>query len=328
MGGSEPYMNHAVAMVCLLLLGVFVTILNVFAIFILFKSGKHSRNYSYPLLWLLAANVLIGVFPLPIYGLKKYNFTSASLVGNICDAWRYTYFPTIHLAMASLLIMTVDKVINLQFPLKYPYIITKLRLNLCVLLTWLFFIFFDMIPFFPVNKTDDENCHYNVKKEWAVAMNILTAAVPLPLIVSCYIYMVVLAFKQAFRMKSKNRGNFRTTSLTEKLKVAIEVKATKKVTYIVTAYMICWLPSTLYYLLEWICPKCYPDNYEPHKTWIRFFFKLLVLCHGLVTPILFCWQSKIFRANVRKYCLRNREISKIRGNSGSSKKSLLSRKDT
>ena len=322
MEGNKPYTDPIAALLCLIILGGLVALLNLFAIVVLVVSSRRSKNPSYPLLWLLGANTLIGLFSLPMYGLKKYNFKSPSVASNICDAWRYTYFTTIHIAMASLLIMTLDKVIHLQFPLRYPNIITKVRLNICITLAWIFFIFFDMIPFFPVNETDEENCHYYVKKKWALAMNILTMAIPLPIIVVSYLHIMCLAFKQANRVPSGSRK--RKRSIVDNIKVAVEVKATKKVSYIVTAYMICWLPSTIYYLLEWVCPKCYPNNYQPHKTWIRFFFKLLVMCHGLVTPILFCWQSKIFRKNVRRYTSRRSDNSEISSFSDTKKTSVTS----
>ena len=157
-------------------------------------------------------------------------------------------------------------------------------------------------------------------------MSILTQTIPLPIIVVSYLHMMCLAFKKANHVPSESIK--RKRSIIDNIKVAVEVKATKKVSYIVTAYMICWLPATLYYLIEWICPKCYPDNYEPHKTWIRFFFKLLVMCHGLVTPILFCWQSKIFRANVRRCTGRRSNNSEIRSFSGTKKTFAISNNTT
>ena len=60
--------------------------------------------------------------------------------------------------MACLLIVTLDKVIHLQFPFRYPNIITSVRLNICTTFAWIFFIFFEMISFFPANETDKENC--------------------------------------------------------------------------------------------------------------------------------------------------------------------------
>ena len=110
--------------------------------------------------------------------------------------------------------------------------------------------------------------YYYVKKQWALAMNILTMALSLPIIVVSYLHTICLAFKQAKRVPSGSTK--RKRSIFENIKVAVEVKATKKVIYIVTYHMISWLPSTIHYLLDWICPKCYPDNYQSHETWVRF----------------------------------------------------------
>ena len=156
-----------------------------------------------------------------------------------------------------------------------------------------------MIPFFPFSESDDEYCHYKIKKDWAVAINIITMAIPLPGIVSCYGYMLYLAFGQYVRIQKTSTVS-KNGSTKKKPRLLSEVKATRKVALIIGAYIICWTPSTLYYLLEWLCPHCYPENYQPHKTWIRFFFKLLVMFHALVTPIIFCCQSREFQKDASR----------------------------
>ena len=219
------------------------------------------------------------------------------MAGHVCDAWRYTYFSTIHLAMSSLLLMTVQKILILTFPLRHQQILTANRTNLVYGAAWIVLLIFDLIPFFPVSEYDREFCHYKIKKDWAVAMNILTMAIPLPIIIGCYCYMVYLAFVQYVRIQ-------KTTTLgakpRPKTRLWSEVKATRKVTLIAGAYIVCWTPSTLYYLLGWLCPSCFPENFEPHKTWIQFFFKLGVMLHAIITPIIFCLQSNEFRNDARK----------------------------
>ena len=306
MNNKRVYINPLVALICLCLLGFLVALLNLSALAIMRVPVKR-KYFSYPLLWLTASNVLIGMFPLPLYGLKKYNFESSAVASIICDAWRYSYFVTSHISMITLVVMTLDKIISFTSPLRYKYFVTKLRINIILIVFWTFYAGFDMIPFFPISEKDNDNCHYYVKKQWAILMNIFTTAIPLPVIILCYIYMIILAYRHAVRRSFKEK-NIKNPSFRHNLKVVIEVKATKKVSYIVTAYMACWLPSTIYYLLVWLCPYCFPKNYQPHKTWIRFFFKLLLMFHGFVTPILFCWQSKIFRKSVKDSINRRRSI--------------------
>lgn len=306
MNKKRVYINPLVALISLCLLGLLVALLNLSALAIMRMPVKR-KYFSYPLLWLTASNVLIGIFPLPLYGLKKYNFESSAVASIICDAWRYSYFVTSHISMITLVVMTLDKIISLTSPLRYKYLVTKLRINIILIVFWTFYAGFDIIPFFPISEKDKDNCHYYVKKQWAILMNIFTTAIPLPVIIMCYIYMTMLAYRHAVRKSFKDK-NIKNTSFSHNLKVVIEVKATKKVSYIVTAYMICWMPSTIYYLLVWLCPYCFPKNYQPHKTWIRFFFKLLIMFHGFVTPILFCWQSKIFRKSVKDSINRHRSI--------------------
>ena len=291
--------NPTTALVCLVCLAVTVILLNIFAFVVTFSAGRRKESFNYPLLWLLIANILIGLFPLPVYGLKKYEFTSVTITSTICDIWRYTYFTTINMSMLSLLIMTLEKIAVLVCPLRHSSIVSKTKLNTSFAVSWLFIAVFDLIPFIPFDHHDDDGCHYVIKKDWALAMNIITMAIPLPIIIVCYLYMTYLAYSHSIRI---NRTISTQTSRSSNIKLMIKVKATKKVTHIVGAYIICWTPSTMYYMLVWLCPeKCFPKNYQPHKTWIRFFFKLLVMCHAFITPILFCWLSSEFRRDVKTF---------------------------
>ncbi|XP_066927529.1 alpha-1A adrenergic receptor-like [Clytia hemisphaerica] len=288
------------AILLLNITGFIVILFNGFSLYVFFSQRKHKRISNIPMIWILTANVLIGAFPFPVYGLKKYNFTDPYTLGRICDAWRYTYFSGVHLAMCSLLLMTVQKILILSFPLRYQRIITGFRTNLIFGVAWLFLLIFDMIPFFPFSEHDDEYCHYKIKKDWALAMNIITMAIPLPVIIGCYGYMLYLAFGQYVRIQKTTSISHNGSSKKKKPNMLSEVKATRKVALIIGAYILCWTPSTLYYLIEWLCPHCYPKNYEPHKTWIRFFFKLLVMMHALVTPIIFCCQSREFQKDASR----------------------------
>ena len=292
-----PLINPTAALILLIATGLVAILLNGFAIHVFFSQRKHKRISNIPMIWILVANILIGSFPLPVYGLKKYGFEDPQVASHVCDAWRYTYFSTIHLAMSSLLLMTVQKILILTFPLRYQQILTARRTNLVYATAWIVLLFFDLIPFFPVSEYDREFCHYKIKKDWAVAMNILTMAIPLPIIIGCYCYMVYLAFVQYVRIQKTSTFSAKPRS---KTRLWSEVKATRKVALITGAYIVCWTPSTLYYLLNWLCPSCFPENFEPHKTWIQFFFKLGVMFHAIITPIIFCLQSNEFRKDARK----------------------------
>jgi len=300
MADDHPVIINPLAAVILLnLTGFVVVALNGFSLYVFTAHKKHKRISNIPLIWILVANILIGAFPLPIYGLKKYNFTDERLGGRLCDAWRYTYFTCIHLAMCSLLLMTIQKILILSFPLRYRQILNRFRTNLVFSLAWVFMIVFDFIPFVPVSEHDKEYCHYKIKKKWAVAMDIITMAIPLPVIICGYSYMVYLAYLQAVRIHKQSTLSTDAGQKRRKFRMWSEVKATRRVALIIGAYITCWTPSTLYYLLEWLCPQCYPEQYEPHRTWIRFFFKLIVMIHALVTPIIFCCQNREFQKDAR-----------------------------
>ena len=127
---------------------------------------------------------------------------------------------------------------------------------------------------------------------------------PFPIIVVSYIYMLVVACRQIKQIDRQGFLKNKRNNKIHKIKNALESKATKQVLYIVGTYVLCWLPSFWYYLLTWLCPKCFSNKYKPHRPWIRFFFKLLVMFHAFITPLLFCWFSDIFRRKALRLVLK------------------------
>ena len=119
--------------------------------------------------------------------------------------------------------------------------------------------------------------------------------------------MLKIAFSHASKIKGQTmeQQRRRKSSVAHYLKIASELKATKRIALLVGSYIVCWGPSTTYYLLVWICPdRCFPRDFEPAETWVRFFFKLMVMFHAFLTPIIFCWNSTIFRTQARQVTSR------------------------
>lgn len=305
---KNPIIHQTAALVCLPLLGAVVVLLNAIPLAVYISSGRRNRQFSTGLIWLLVADILIGCFPLPIYGLKKYEFSDTNIAWKICDAWRYTYFTCIHIAMISLILITLERIGYLKFSLMYNVYFTKFRINLTFTLCWIFFIFFDMIPFFPIDEHDHEFCRYVIKKTWGFAMDILTKVFPLVFILASYSFMIYIAYKQTVKVRRCNTRKRRRASVINNIKIAIEMKATRTVAYIVGSYITCWAPSMIYYFLEWFCDMC--EIEQPHRTWFRFFLKLLVLFHAFLTPIVFCWRNTEFWKSLRHFMKKSRRTQR------------------
>ena len=198
-------MSKTAALVCLCMLGFCIIILNFGALIITIKSRKRKKLFSYPLSWLLVSNVLIGLFPMQFYGLKKYEFSSHKISVAVCRIWRYSYFTFTHISLVSLLLMTIDKVVTLRYSLSYHTTITGHRINCVYTIFWLFFIIFGAVPFLSISATDDEGCHYVVIKDWTLTTNILAMIIPFPVLVVSYIYMTVVPCRE---MKEITRQGF------------------------------------------------------------------------------------------------------------------------
>ena len=158
---------------------------------------------------------------------------------------------------------------------------------------WFTFGSFDTIPFFIKSKS--EGCPYTITATWSLILHVVTFLIPNGITSCCYVYICFRAYIQRKRIFQNSRQVDRKHTKFKKKIELLNLRATKQFIAIVGSYIICKLPADVYYTLEWECPKCIPDNFEPTRTWLTLFLKLLVMSHALAVPIIFFWKSSRFR---------------------------------
>lgn len=302
----DPFVEHPIpTSVGLFILAAAIVLLNLIAILVFIQRRGNKPPVDYPLLSLLIANLLQGTMTLPAYALKKINAFGEFEQAIICDIYRFSFFVCAHASIMSLLVSTLDRLIALFYSLRYWEIVTRSRITVVVLLSWLFVICFDMVPL--ITTVEGAKCHYTPVKEWSISMHTVMNIVPLPLLLAGYTVTIRIAYRHARKNPSVNTKNM---SKREKMRIICGIRATRKVTMIIGSYFVCVGPACVYYLLEWLCTSCFTADYKHYREqYVHFFLKVLVNVYAVVSAVIFYWNSKDFRRKAREV-ISGRERSK------------------
>ena len=296
--------NPIPTIICLFALSICTITVNVLALIVYIKSSKHGRGRIYPskppvmsrttdyhLLSLIVVSIVQGAVTIPAYALKKWDPFDKYGKTVICDIFRFFYFTCTHISVFSLLGSSMNRAIGLVYPFRFRRQFKNKRLNdLSIFLIWMISIGFDTVPFFPVDRSDSDGCHYVPCQIWAVTNHIVGNIVPLVLLIIAYIIMVKAAY--GF---SKRKISPTSTADSGSIQTLLHLKATRIGLLITGSYFICWGPACIYYLLDWLCKSCFTVEYKPHDQWVRNFVKIFVLTGNLISPIIFCWGNRAFR---------------------------------
>lgn len=140
-------------------------------------------------------------------------------------------------------------------------------------------------------QTDNTNCTtvnmkwktnnfyiYNPQEEWTVFMLFANAALPLLIIIMCYVYII-------YRLR--------------RLIVSKDVERNKRfnhITYLsivlISIYCVLWTPTIIYYTILSVCDKtCFPENWDGSFTesHVSFIIKYQAFMNNLLSPIIYCY---------------------------------------
>ena len=264
---------------------------------------------------LLLTHTIEGLLVFPSYAAERSGLVKSETV---CDIFRFSYLTANYISCLTVLVISFDRFIGVQFPFRYQECVTMRRMFGVLIFVWVYVAILCLVPFVPSGRKD--HCHYNPQKEWVVVMLVFNTLLPFLLIM---IFNVVILKKTTslFKRRQKQsieRRNSRLLAKTESslsdcdaiMRMSNSKKLTKPLYLIIATYMICNGPSLCYYLLLTLCPyKCFPDGYyireldiydhSLQKEMVGFIMKFLPLMEGVVSPIIYCWYNSGFVENRR-----------------------------
>ena len=173
---------------------------------------------------LVVSDLLIGLLMTPMYICYSVDLDPPWLIKLEGFLWILTVTATTH----SLSAVSVDRLISILYPLRYSLIATERRCRVVIALIWL-----DGLVFaFPRLILDD---FQKLERLW-VTCSIVTVAIPVLIMSSCYGKIFTIVKKQNGR---KLANNFTTGKLLRNRKAAITIGI------IVCLFIITFIPSTV-----------------------------------------------------------------------------------
>ncbi|XP_017131450.1 octopamine receptor beta-1R [Drosophila elegans] len=239
----------------------------------------------------------------------------------MCDVWNSfdVYFSTA--SIMHLCCISVDRYYAIVQPLDYPLIMTQRRVFIMLLMVWLSPALLSFLPICSGWYTTTENykylksnphiCEFKVNKAYAIVSSSMSFWIPGIVMLSMYYRIYQEADRQerlVYRSKvaalllekhlqisqiPKPRPSIQVEQSTIST-MRRERKAARTLGIIMSAFLICWLPFFLWYIVSSLCDSCItPRLLVGILFWIGYF-------NSALNPIIYAYFNRDFRAAFKK----------------------------
>lgn len=329
-------LDQAAVVSSLLILSLLSFVLNTFCIYIIRQTKSfRSKPSSLLLLNLLSTHLLQAVFVFPLYAAKKMKVKDFYWARIISNGFLFTYLLSFYSVCFGVLNISLDRFLATYLLTKYKKFVNFRNTLIAITISWIYMTLLCLIPFIPRDSVsaakDATNTsiglkmgsilnstitpflkssqgksmnakrqfyYYTPQSEWTVFMLFCNAAIPLGIIVLCYLYVGIRlnSFSKSYETQSETNTRQTLTSKDGKTKFK-EFKKYKQVTIITIiltlTYSIFWSPSIIYYTVLSVCPnKCFPTAWDNSFTekHIVFIIKYVSFLNALFSPVIYCFR--------------------------------------
>uniref|UniRef100_A0A7N6B6J2 G-protein coupled receptors family 1 profile domain-containing protein n=1 Tax=Anabas testudineus TaxID=64144 RepID=A0A7N6B6J2_ANATE len=163
----------------------------------------------------------------------------------VCVLFNFSPFITVCASVVNMLLISVDRYVAICDPLRYPAKITAKTIRICVLLCWIYSVFYSFL-FLPDNLKQPgryNSCYGECVISVNVAIDIVFGfIIPISSIIILYMRVFVVAVSQARSMRSHIAAVKLQRSVTVTVKKS-ELKAARTLGVVVAVFLMCYCPS-------------------------------------------------------------------------------------
>ena len=229
---------------------------------------------------------------MPAYIAKKF-VDGGTGEGVVCDIFRFTYFFTEYASVSSLVLVSVERMIALKHPLRSVHPNFGYKIIFFLFLAWLDALIVALLPFIPWESESGEPCSYRPTKWWSLLVIHKNVMVPLLVVIICYIYIYKVAISHVKTIRMENSPGANTKSRLQQWKQ--RRKATTTLFIVVGVFMMCWLPSTIYYYVQNVCEHCFDSFVGDQKQIFNAIVKILTFANSMTNPLIYWYRSNEFK---------------------------------
>ncbi|XP_026187431.1 trace amine-associated receptor 13c-like [Mastacembelus armatus] len=283
---------HSETMLVYIVLSIssLTVVLNVLVII----SISHFRQLHTPtnllLLSLAVSDFLVGLLVMPFQILLT---EPCWFLGDlVCVLFNFLPFITLYASVVNMVLISVDRYVAICDPLHYPTRITLNRVQICVVLCWIYCVLYTFLLLYDnlIQPGRYNSCYGECVIYVIVAVDlVLSFIIPVSTIIILYVRVFVVAVSQARAMRSHIAAVTLQCSGTVTVKKS-EMKAARNLGVVVAVFLMCYCPS-----------YCFPlSGYDVtigSSTTILMFF--LLLFNSCLNPVIYAFLYPWFRKSVK-----------------------------
>ncbi|XP_026187433.1 trace amine-associated receptor 13c-like [Mastacembelus armatus] len=286
---KRPHSETLFIYIVLSFISLLTVVLNVLVII----SISHFRQLHTPtnlLLFSLAvSDFLVGLLVMPFHILLT---EPCWFLGDlVCVLFYLLPFITVYASVVNMVLISVDRYVAICDPLHYPTRITLNRVQICVVLCWIYCVFYTFLILHDNLKQPGRynSCYGECVIYVIGAVDIvLVFIIPVSTIIILYVRVFVVAVSQARAMRSHIAAVTLQCSVTVTVKKS-EMKAARNLGVVVAVFLMCYCP---YYCLSL-------SGYELTISSSTIFLVYLVYFNSYLNPVIYAFLYPWFRKSVK-----------------------------
>ncbi|XP_067382453.1 trace amine-associated receptor 13c-like [Channa argus] len=272
----------------------FVSLLTVVLNLLVIISISHFRQLHTPtnhlLLSLAVSDFLVGLFVMPFQILVM---EPCWLLGDlVCLLYYFLPFITVSASVVNMVLISVDRYVAICYPLHYSTRITQKRVQIHVLLCWIYCVFYSFIILYDNLKQPGRynSCYGECVINIFGAVHLVFAFIlPISTIVILYVRVFVVAVSQARAMRSHITAVKLQSSVTVTVKKS-ELKAARTLGVVVAVFLMCYCP--------FYCVSLSGSDITMASS-TNTFINLLVFLNSCLNPVIYAFFYPWFRKSVK-----------------------------
>ena len=202
--------------------------------------------------------------------------------------------------------VSIDRFIAIRFPFRYQDSLTKRRCFAVIILVWFISL---GLPFLMFSREGKD------RKELFVSITITIFLVPLLVVSFCYILIFKLARKQFRRILETT--NIPDSGENMRVRVMQNFKAVKTVGFVLSAYIITWMPSVVLQLVNFYYIEENRDGLCKVKLVVWPWVEAIAFTSSAINPLIYYLRNSDFRRAFRRSfhrlpCVHEQDASHLR----------------
>ncbi|KAK2817602.1 hypothetical protein Q5P01_025793 [Channa striata] len=285
---SPPHSGIMIIYTVLSFISLSTVVLNLLVVISISHFRQLHTTTNLLLLSLAVSDFLVGLLVMPFQILLT---EPCWMLGDqVCVLYYLLLFVTVSASVVNMVLISADRYVAICDPLHYPTKITLKRVQISVLLGWIYSICYSVFMSYDNLKQPGryKSCDGQCVVSTPVLVDlVLGFIVPISAIVILYLRVFVVAVSQARAMRSHISTLKRSSSVTVKKS---ELKAARTLGVVVAVFLMCYSPYYCVSLSGYGITLGYATN---------FFIGFLIFCNSCVNPVIYAFFYPWFRKSVK-----------------------------